>query len=300
MAETDLVVVEKLNAIELFTGDAMDPLIAQIRAIVDKHVPDVSTDKGRKEVASLARRVASSKVILDDLGKSLVADWKEKAKRVDIVRKKMRDDLDALRDTARLPLTQYELQEAERLRQEEAERRYASDWDEAHTMHELFERERVVREKEAEMARQEAERKAREEAERLERERKEWEAQIARDAADRARREAEETIRREQERAERAEREKAEAAEGAKREQEAAVREAEQKAKERAEREEAARQAEIKAEQDRKERLAANKRHREKIEREAIASATAAHLPDPEAWIAMISAGKITNVTMNY
>ncbi len=230
MAENELIVVEKLNAIELFTGEAMDPLIAQIKAIVDKHVPDVSTERGRKEIASLARRVASSKVILDDLGKDLVADWKEKAKKVDIVRKRMRDELDALRDQARLPLTQYENAEIEQLKQQALNRELDQAWDEAHAEQALRERERVLREKEAEFARQEAERKAKEETERLERERKEREERIAREAADRAKREAEAAIQREKERAEKAEREKAEAAARAKAEREAAVRRAEAKA----------------------------------------------------------------------
>ena len=134
-AGSDLLVVEQLNAMELFTGQAMDPLIEQIKALVDRHVPDVSTARGRGDIASLARRVASSKVILDDLGKDLVADWKEKAKKVDIVRKKMRDELDALRDRAREPLTLWEQAEAERLRQVAFERTYSLAWDEAHAEH---------------------------------------------------------------------------------------------------------------------------------------------------------------------
>jgi hypothetical protein len=111
---TELVVIEKLNAIELFTGDAMEPLVAQIRDIVDAHVPDTSTAKGRAEIATLSRKVSSSKVILDELGKNLVADWKQKAARVDIVRKEMRDELDVIRDDARLPLTRWEQAEDER------------------------------------------------------------------------------------------------------------------------------------------------------------------------------------------
>lgn len=51
---------------------------------------------------------------------------------------------------------------------------------------------------------------------------------------------------------------------------------------------------------ERQEKLAANKRHRLKIEREVIDAATAEGLPGPEQWIEAIAAGKIKNVTVNY
>jgi colicin import membrane protein len=300
MPENELIVVEKLNALDLFTGEAMDPVIAQIKAIVEKHVPDVSTAKGRGEIASLARRVASSKVVLDDLGKNLVADWKEKAKKVDVVRKQMRDELDSLRDSARLPLTNWELAEAERFRQEALDRELDVAWEEAHAERDLRERERIVREKEAEQARLEAERKAKEESERIERERKAWEGRIARESAERAKQEAEVAIQRERERAEKAERAAEEAAARAKAEQEAAVLRAEQRAREEGERKERERLAVEKAERERQEKIAANKRHRLALEHAAVDSATDEGLPDPEAWILAIAAGKIKHVTINY
>ncbi len=331
MPSTELVVRDQLNALDLFTGDAMDPLVAQIRDIVEKHVPDTSTDHGRREIASLARKVSSAKVILDDLGKDLVAGWKEKAKKVDIVRKEMRDELDTLRDYARAPLTRWEEEEDKRKKQEALDREWDQAWDEAHAEQALRERERIVREKEAEFARQEADQKAKAETERIEQERKaaaeraaqerkEREAQIAREAAERAKREAEATIQREKERAEKAERDKTEAearekarAEQAERdriaaearakaEKEAAVRYAEQKAREEAARKEAERLAAEQAEKDRQEKLAANRRHREKVNREAMDSLVALHYnPDVAlTLVEQIAAGKVRNVTVNY
>jgi colicin import membrane protein len=311
MAENELIVVEKLNSLDLFTGDAMDSIIGQIKAIVDKHVPDVSALAGRKAIASLAFKVASTKVTLDDLGKNLVADWKEKSKKVDAVRKKMRDELDALRDYARQPLTDWEKAEEAKLKQEALDREIDQAWDAAHAEQDLRERERIVREKETELAQQEAERKAKEEAERIERERKEREERIAREAgerarrqaaeaADRAKREAEAAIQREKERAERAEREKAEAEARAKAEQEAAVRRAEQRAKDEAERKERERMAAEQAEKARQEKLAANKKHQDRFDRDAIDSADMHGLPSPEAWIVAIKLGKIEHVTINY
>lgn len=311
MAENELIVLEKLNTLDLFTGEAMDPLIAQIKAFVEKHIPDVSTARGRGDIASLARKVATSKVMLDDLGKDLVSDWKEKAKKVDIVRKKMRDELDALRDYARQPLTGWEQAEEAKLRQQALDRELDQAWDAAHAEHALRERERLVHEKEAEFARQEEERRIAMEAECLKAEREEREGRIAREAeerakraaaeaAERAKREADEAVAREKARAERAEREKAEAAVRAKAEQEAAVLRAEQRAREEAERKERERLATEQAERVRQEKLAANRKHQDRFDRDAIDSADTHGLPNPAAWIAAIKLGKIDHVKINY
>jgi len=301
-AGSDLLVVEQLNAMELFTGQAMDPLIEQIKALVDRHVPDVSTARGRGDIASLARRVASSKVILDDLGKDLVADWKEKAKKVDIVRKKMRDELDALRDRAREPLTLWEQAEVERLRQVAFERTYSLAWDEAHAEQDLRERERMIAEKEAVFARQEEEERRKAEAERLERERKEREERIAREATERANREAEAAIQREKDRAEKAERDRIAADARAQAEKEAAVRDAERRTREEADRRDRERVAAEKAERERQGRLAANRNHRARIEREAEDSIAELGLTreDAQTIVAAASKGEIKHVLIQY
>ncbi|OCS62006.1 hypothetical protein BBZ50_02590 [Escherichia coli] len=46
-------------------------------------VPDITTAKGRKEIASLAYKVAQTKTYLDGLGKDLVAELKEIPKLID-------------------------------------------------------------------------------------------------------------------------------------------------------------------------------------------------------------------------
>ena len=114
--DTSLVRADDFVPALLFAGDSttLDDTLAYIREQVSGHVADVSTSAGRKEVARLARQVASSKVVLDGLGKTLVADWKDKAKKVDSERKRCRDTLDALRDETRKPLTDYETAEEDR------------------------------------------------------------------------------------------------------------------------------------------------------------------------------------------
>lgn len=112
---SDLVKLEEAQVIDLYTkGEALDPLVEAVRETVEGFEHDLSTATGRKRTASLAAKVSKAKTFLDGLGKDLVSDWKQKAKVVDEARKKMRDELDALRDQARAPLTEWEKAEEEK------------------------------------------------------------------------------------------------------------------------------------------------------------------------------------------
>jgi len=112
-----LVSVEKKNIMQVFTDEkGLDPYIKMIKDEVKNHNYDVSTKKGRDEITSLAHNVAKSKVYLDDLGKDLVSGWKNQSKKVDAARKIMRDELIALKEEARQPLTDWENEEEEKER----------------------------------------------------------------------------------------------------------------------------------------------------------------------------------------
>jgi len=104
------------TALQVYQQPAgLDPYIERIRAEVTGHVPDLSTDKGRKAIASLAFKVRKSKTALDALGKQLVDDLKEIPKKIDAERKRMRDTLDALADEVRKPLDEWEAAEEARV-----------------------------------------------------------------------------------------------------------------------------------------------------------------------------------------
>lgn len=105
------IVLEAENAVAVFTSKAMDETLHKIEKEVLSFVPCVSTAKGRKEIASLAHKIAKSKTALDGAGKTLTADWKAKAKLVDVSRKEAREFLDALKERVRKPLTEWEDEE---------------------------------------------------------------------------------------------------------------------------------------------------------------------------------------------
>lgn len=113
---TALVTLQPENALTLFTdGTGLDSLLTDIRKQASSLVPDLTTAKGRKEIASVAYAVAQTKTYLDGIGKALTDEYKEIPKKIDATRKQIRDELDKLKDEVRAPLTAYEEAEANRV-----------------------------------------------------------------------------------------------------------------------------------------------------------------------------------------
>ena len=245
----ELMPLENVNAVDLFTKNGLDELLNEIDKEARSLVPDITTDKGRKSIASMAAKVAKSKTYLDGLGKELVSDWKKQAKVVDNERKKMRDTLDALKADVRKPLTDYENAEKERVEKHEERISAISDMGIYATEHFMDEHflsntkdylkdledlntdefeeysERAAEVKEAAMSRISKAIEKREQhdaeqaelaklrAEKAENERKERDERIRREAAEKAKEEAENKAKQEREAAEKAanaEKEKAE------------------------------------------------------------------------------------------
>lgn len=89
-----------------------------VKAQLAEFVPDTSTERGRKEIASMAYKVRRSKTAIDDAGKKLNEDARAKINAVDASRRKIRDELEALATEVRKPLTAWE--DAEDARKEQA------------------------------------------------------------------------------------------------------------------------------------------------------------------------------------
>lgn len=116
MSAQALQVAETVTALEVYSSeDGLKQYINMARDVVESMEPDVTTKKGRDEIASMAAKVSKLKVKLDGFGKEVVSDWKAKSKKVDASRKAMRDEMDELRDRARKPLTEWEAAEDQRI-----------------------------------------------------------------------------------------------------------------------------------------------------------------------------------------
>lgn len=96
------------KAAELFVPNGLDKIIARVRQEVEQHQPDISTEKGRKAIASLARWVSNQKSTVEEYGKNMSMAIKRQATDIDAERKRGKEAFDALRDKARKPLTDYE------------------------------------------------------------------------------------------------------------------------------------------------------------------------------------------------
>ena len=281
---TDLVVIEKQNAMAVFTTkEQLDPIIEAIEKEARSLVPDVSTRKGRDAIASMAHKVARSKTYIDNAGKDLVAELKALPKQIDESRRIVRERLDALKDEVRRPLTEWEA-EQERIKAEEAmnslhaealvmneefDRQRAAqieaDHEMALLMNDKFDRDREEQRRLAEQAQREHEDRIKQEA--AEQARRDAEAKHKAEIEAAARREAEEKAR-----ADAAERKRKEDADRAEREKQDAIAEEKRKAQEEADRikreaeaKEKARLAEEKRKADEQAKREADVKHRKTV-----------------------------------
>lgn len=188
---TNLKILDKDNAIAVFTSDGMEKTLRKIEKEVLSFVPDISSAKGRKEIASLAFKVAKSKTALDSAGKTLTTDWKAKAKLVDQARKEARDFLDALKDKVRQPLTEWEADEHRKSEQAKIKAELEAAHSDAISMNDLFNREAAIAEKERLAAEKEAEQLHNLEVARIATEKIEHERLIKEQAAEQAKLQAE-------------------------------------------------------------------------------------------------------------
>ena len=302
------------------TGDGIENAINEVSDIVRGYEHDLSTVSGRKKTASLSAKVSKTKVIIDNIGKDLVSEWKRKAKIVDGNRKKLRDSFDELRDEARKPLKDWEDEqaaiEAKKLAAEEAEKLAAlieSDHEIAILLNDKFDddaeaeiimaaqreeaRQAELRERIAEEERVKAQRESKEAAAKAEQE-----AQAAKEAEQRAIEQAAEAVRQREAAEKQAELDKKLAEE---RRIEAAriAKEQAEKAAEQARLDEVKRQQEeqarIKAEEEKRE---ANKRHVGGVRRKAKEALMTLGVDEKTAKsiVMAIHDGKIPHVSIKY
>ncbi|HAS0795580.1 hypothetical protein EKN87_01885 [Enterobacter hormaechei] len=318
---TDLVVIEKQNAMAVFTTkEQLDPIIEAIEKEARSLVPDVSTRKGRDAIASMAHKVARSKTYIDNAGKDLVAELKALPKQIDESRRIVRERLEALKDEVRRPLTEWEA-EQERIKAEQAMNamhaealvmnenidlqraiQFEADHEMALLMNKDFDREREEQRRQAEQAQREHEERIKQEA--AEQARRDAEAKHKAEIEAAARREAEEKARAELaerqriEAEQRAAREKQEAEARAEREKAAAVEAERLKAKQA----EAARLAEEQRKTEEEARRAADKEHRRTVNRRVIADLIAQGIPEEFAQKALlaIAGGKVQDAHIKY
>ena len=107
-------VTHKENLLSFFRNGAnLDGLYNVVESKARALVADVTTKEGVSQIKSTARQIASIKKRVDDIGKDVVAELKDLPKQIDANRKKWREDMEALQDEIRKPVTEIENRQAE-------------------------------------------------------------------------------------------------------------------------------------------------------------------------------------------
>lgn len=318
---TDLTVIEikPEQAPVLYVAGGLDAYLEQIRQAVNE-VPDLSTNKGRARVASLAAQVSRSKTAIEKPGREYLKRLKEAVRPAEAEIKRFVDACDELRDATRRPLTEWEA-EQERIKAEEAMNalhaealemnesidlqraiQFEADHEMALLMNKDFDREREEERRHAEQAQREHEERIKREA--AEQARRDAEAKHKAEIEAAARREAEEKAR-----AELAERQRVEAEQRAAREKQEAEARAEREKEEavaaerrRQEEAEAARLAEEQRKAEEEARRAADKEHRRTVNRRVYADLIAHGIPEEFAQksVLAIAGGKVQDAHIKY
>lgn len=116
---TDLVPIDALVPSVVFAAGGAQDVLAKLRAIVAENKPDISTEKGRKQVKSIVRKIQSTKVGLDTMGKELSDRLRAQMNPILDERRQIKEGCDEIAEKYREPLTLWEAQEAERIKAHE-------------------------------------------------------------------------------------------------------------------------------------------------------------------------------------
>lgn len=116
---TSLVVIPAANLPTILAADDKD-ILGMLAAELSQFEADVTTPRGRQEIASKAHKVAMAKMDLIRLGKSLTEGWRDQTKAVNAECKMIEERMDALRDQVRAPLDEYQDREKRRVEGHEA------------------------------------------------------------------------------------------------------------------------------------------------------------------------------------
>lgn len=108
-------IVEQTPVVVLTDETKRNEFYAHIQAEIDAFEPDISTDKGRKAIKSLAFKITRTKTAIDAAGKELNDEARQKINAVDAERRAVKEHFDALAKSVRAPLTEWEEAEEKRV-----------------------------------------------------------------------------------------------------------------------------------------------------------------------------------------
>jgi hypothetical protein len=115
MTEIILYDEKEANAVTLFNNGGLDPFIENIKKVAENFEGDLTTEKGRKEIKSLAYKISNAKSLVDKLRMKENEKHQVEIKANNKKGNKAIGDLQALQDEVRKPVTDWENKDKERV-----------------------------------------------------------------------------------------------------------------------------------------------------------------------------------------
>jgi colicin import membrane protein len=116
MTTTDIATIVSTNPVAvLVDAKTYSEFLEHIKAETAAFVPDLSTATSRAKISALAYKVTRTKTAIDNAGKKLNEEARAQIGKVDEQRRKIRADLEALAESVRKPLTDWETAEETRV-----------------------------------------------------------------------------------------------------------------------------------------------------------------------------------------
>lgn len=112
---TQLTIVENIQAVTTFDQEKVNDYLKKLRDHEKSIVGDITTEYGRKEIASRAFAIAKAKNDIDRAANKLKEQAQNKVKSVNAERNRIWDEMEAIQKDVRAPLTEWEQKEETRV-----------------------------------------------------------------------------------------------------------------------------------------------------------------------------------------
>src|SRR5574343_73389 len=112
----DLILIENTDVTIFTAREKANDFLSGLRKNVMSIDRDVTTEKGRDNIRSVAFKIAKTKTAVEKAGKALVEEQKAAVKLVDSERIRLVNEIQSLQDDFRKPLTEFEDLEKERVK----------------------------------------------------------------------------------------------------------------------------------------------------------------------------------------
>lgn len=106
----------------LLSKGGINHILLEIERLSKGFYLTVKTEQGRKDIKSLAYKIARSKTFIDGVGKQVTAEWQKKVRAVNAERNYAKQFLDDLKKSVRAPLDEWEMKNTEPVITEEKEK----------------------------------------------------------------------------------------------------------------------------------------------------------------------------------